>query len=357
MDHDRIEPWIRRFLAVFLVGGLAALAYLILSPFLASIAWAAVIAHVTWPIYLRVQKMMTGRPNLSALAAVIGFAVVLVFPLLWLLVLLEQELVAWLHILSPYFTQGAKPPADFVDGLPWIGNWLQNWLNALFADPEGPTQLVTQWIKRGSGLLPSAVGGLGRNLGKFAFALITLFVFYRDGERILQQIRHVLHVVWGERIDTYLRTASNTSRAIVLSVVVAALLQGVVAAFGYWIFGVEAPVVLGVATAIASVIPFFGTGLVWVGVSIGLLMQGHPWLAAGMATWGALLIHPVDNILRPMLISNATKTPFLVTMFGVLGGLSAFGLIGLFLGPVILATTIAIWNEWVLSMKTEEIPR
>jgi Ca2+-transporting ATPase len=118
-----------------------------------------------------------------------------------------------------------------------------------------------------------------------------------------------------------------------------------VAAGGYAVAGVPAPVLLGFVTALASVLPMLGTFLVWGTVAAGLLLAAHWWQAVVLLLWGTLLIHPIDNVLRPWLVSSATKMPFLVALLGVLGGLAAFGFVGVFLGPVILAVALVLWRE------------
>jgi predicted PurR-regulated permease PerM len=110
---------------------------------------------------------------------------------------------------------------------------------------------------------------------------------------------------------------------------------------------VRAPVLLGALTAVVSLAPLVGTSLVWGPICIWLLMSDHPWPALALLAWGVILVHPIDNVIRPLVISNVTHIPFLLVMFGVLGGLAAFGLIGLFLGPVILALGYAVWQEWL----------
>jgi predicted PurR-regulated permease PerM len=236
---------------------------------------------------------------------------------------------------------------DFILHLPWVGALLQNWLTQHISDPAQFKQNLAHWLQTGASHVLVLLGGVGRNAAKFALALITLFFFYRDGETVLHQVRSALHHLVGSRIDDYLRAAGSISRMIVQSAVLAALLQGLVAGAGYWIIGVQTPALLGVATTLASVIPFFGTTLIWGPVSISLLVNGNLWQGIAMLAWGVLLIHPIDNIIRPLLISTAAKIPFLLTMFGALGGIAAFGLIGLFLGPVILAVAIAVWREWI----------
>jgi len=128
--------------------------------------------------------------------------------------------------------------------------------------------------------------------------------------------------------------------------VLTALAQGLLAGVGYAGAGLANPVFLGVLTALVALIPF-GTPFAWGGVCIWLLVNGQTWPAIGLFLWGTFVVSWVDNIIRPLVISNATQMPFLLVMFGVLGGLAAFGMVGLFIGPVILAVLVAVWREWL----------
>jgi predicted PurR-regulated permease PerM len=136
------------------------------------------------------------------------------------------------------------------------------------------------------------------------------------------------------------------TRAVVYGLLVTAVVQGAIAGIGYAVIGLTAPVLLGVLTGILSIVPLVGTAIVWVPVAIWLMVSGHLIKGIILLGWGALLVHPPENVLRPLLISNATRVPFLLVMFGALGGLAAFGLIGLFVGPVVLAIAMAVWREW-----------
>jgi len=138
------------------------------------------------------------------------------------------------------------------------------------------------------------------------------------------------------------------TRAVVYGLLITGLLQGVIAAIGYWIVGLSAPVLLGFLTGMLSIVPIVGTAIVWIPAGVWLLSTGHVWQGIVILVWGAVLVYPADNVLRPILISSAVRVPFLLVMFGALGGLDAFGLVGLFLGPVILATGLAIWREWTV---------
>lgn len=344
-------PWARRLLSAALIGGMILLVYLVLEPFLASVAWAATLACITWPALIRLRTALGGRTTVSALLAVASLGATLVLPLLLVTVLIQKDLTAGYNVIAPYLTGDALAVPDFIVHIPWIGNSVHDWLIAFLRDPTALPQNWTLWFKQGASQVFTLLGGIGRNAAKLALALVTLFFFYRDGEVILRQVRSVLHGLLGERIDDYLTAASDMSRAIVQSVLLASFAQGAIAALGYWLIGVNAPVLLGVGTAIASVVPLFGTVLIWGPVSIGLMLTNHLWQGLAMIAWGTLLIHPTDNFIRPLFISSATKIPVLLIMFGVLGGLAAFGLIGLFIGPVILAVAFAVWREWVHSFE------
>jgi len=134
-------------------------------------------------------------------------------------------------------------------------------------------------------------------------------------------------------------------RAVVFGLLGTAVAQGAIAAIGFAIFGVPSPVLLGILTALASFVPF-GPTLVWVVAVIGLAIAGQTGAAVGMTVWGLLLVSTVDNVLRPLLISGPTEIPFLLVLFGVLGGLSTLGLLGIFVGPVVLSVAFALLSEF-----------
>ena len=176
--------------------------------------------------------------------------------------------------------------------------------------------------------------------------MVTVLFLYRDGESLLRQLRQVLRRLVGARIEGYLGAVGATTKAVVYGLVLTALAQGVLAGLGYWVAGVNAPVLLAALTALIALIPF-GTPFVWGSIGVWLLLNGQTAAGFGLLLWGALVVSWVDNLVRPMVISGASRVPFLLVMFGVLGGVAAFGLIGLFVGPVILAVMMAVWREWL----------
>lgn len=233
-------PWAQRLSVAVLIGSMIALVYVVLEPFLASVAWAAVLACITWPALLRVRTAMGGRITVSALLAVVSLGATLFLPLLLVSVLIQKDLTAGYNVIAPYSTQGTLAVPDFIVQIPWVGKSVHEWLTAFLRDPVAIPQNWSLWFKQAATQAFFLLGGIGRNAGKLALSLITLFFFYRDGEVILRQVRSVLHGLVGARIDDYLTAASDMSRAIVQSVLLASFAQGMIAALGYWLIGVKA---------------------------------------------------------------------------------------------------------------------
>jgi len=187
---------------------------------------------------------------------------------------------------------------------------------------------------------------VGKNIVKLGISLFTLFFAYLHGLSLLAQARTVLKGLLRERTDGYVNAVGNTTRAVVYGIVLTALVQALVAGLGYWVAGLPAPVTLMAVTALVALIPF-GTPLVWGAASMWLLFTGQITAGIGLLLWGVLVVSWVDNIVRPIMLSRGSDIPFILALFGVLGGLAAFGLVGLFLGPVILAVALAVWREWL----------
>ncbi|HVK53482.1 MAG TPA: AI-2E family transporter [Burkholderiales bacterium] len=346
MDENHTTPLVKRIILALLLSGLAILSYVVLHLFLVPVAWAAILAYVTWPAYKRLRSLLRERPTISALLMTIFLSAAFVLPLLWLIMLLHGEIVAAYKIVAKYIASGPQKLPDFIVNIPWIGQWLQETLNDMLGSSATLDGQQEQWIEQSVGKLGQFVGGIGRNATKMALALLTLFFLYREGENVLDQVRRVLRRFLGRRLDAYLAAIGSTTKAVVYGLVLTAIAQGALAGLGYWVAGMNAPVLLAAFTALIALIPF-GTPFVWGSIGIWLLITGKTMAGIGLLLWGALVVSWVDNLIRPLVISSATRIPFLLVMFGVIGGLAAFGLVGLFLGPVILAILMAVWREWL----------
>lgn len=340
----------RRLFLIFFLGGLLVLAFLVIRPFLVPVTWAGILVYVTWPLYLRLRLRLPGRPNLASLLMTLFLTLVLVLPVAWVLLLIRNEVGMVYEKIMSQLSQGHIELAPEIRRLPWVGPRLAAFIDELNTDPAAFRAQIRSWNEWGVTHAGNLVGGVGRNLAKLGFALLTAFFLYRDGEAVLIQIREVLQGMLGPRVQGYVQAIGATTRAVVYGIVLTALAQGLLAGIGYVAAGVEGAVFLGAITTLIALIPF-GTPLAWGAVAIWLFLQGQIWPAVGLTLWGVLVVSWVDNIIRPLVISSATKVPFLLVMFGVLGGLAAFGMVGLFLGPVILAVMLAVWREWLESAR------
>ena len=339
------------FLGLFLAG-LALLIYYILRDLAEPIAWAAILAYATWPLYAWLSRRFKGRGGWSAFVMVFALGTLLVAPLIGLTAVLQGEIVDFFRQL-PGWLEGKPELPSWVAAIPFFGDEVQG-IYGEFADLQA---LIRQQI------LPRLTGVYGKLLGmlegagflaaKLVFTLFLMFFFYRDGRVFVSQIRQGLVLGLGQRAHDYLATVEVTTKAVVYGIVLTAIAQGAMAGLGYWGAGIKAPVLLGLLTAFVAMIPF-GTPVVWVSACAWLLFHGEHWAAIGLLLWGVLVVSWVDNVIRPLVISRNTRIPFVVVMLGVLGGLTGFGFIGLFVGPVILAVGLAAWQEW-LRQKSEAV--
>jgi predicted PurR-regulated permease PerM len=343
--------WVRPLLLSLLLTGLALLCALILAPFIGPITWAVILAYASWPLYRRLRRLLHANRTVAALVMTLILGLAVVIPVLWILVLVQSELTGAYQALTKYLAQGPQQVPHVLSRIPWVGGKLQETLNRYATDPTQLTQELSAWVLGWASQLGRIMSSVGRTIVRMTLTLLTLFFFYRDGETIAAQADQVVEGFFGDRLNPYVVTAGKMTRAVVYGLLITAIAQGAIAGIGYAVLGLSAPVLLGFLTGLLSIVPLVGTAIVWVPVGIYLLSMGLVWQGIVMLLWGVLLVNPADQVLRPMLISNATRVPFLIVLFGALGGLTAFGLIGLLIGPVVLAVAMAIWREWTLRAK------
>jgi predicted PurR-regulated permease PerM len=338
-------PWFRRLLVAGLLLGILLLTFSVIEPFLVPLIWGAILAYVSWPAHIRILEATRKRASLSAGLTTALVSLLIIIPIVWLVILLRAEASsAYGHVQAFLASKPMLP--ERIRELPWLGSWAQDLLTRLSENPAAMREQLVTTMEQSSLEVTRVIGGVGRNVAKMFFAVLSMFFLLRDGPRIVSETRSVLEGILGPRVGNYIEAVGHTTQAVVYALVLGALAQGLVAGIGYWLFRVEAPALLGALTVLVAFIPF-GAPLVWGSLSIWNLVNGNLWTGVGLALWGMIVVSWVDNIVRPMVISNATRMPFLLVVFGVLGGVLAFGLVGLFIGPVLLAVSLAIWREWL----------
>lgn len=336
-------PWLA-------LGGLLLLAFIVVAPFVVPIIWAGILSYASWPIASKIRTWCKSRDSLAACITTLLAAITLFLPLLWLVWLAQQEVSNIYPAMQAFIAEPLLIP-NAIKNLPWLGAWLQQQL-AILTNSQDISSAIKPWLAAHVNELTTVAGGVGKNLIKMLFVVIIMFFFYRDGARIMHEIRHVLAKYIGSQTHDYLHAAASTTRAVVYGVLLTALIQGFAAGLGYWVAGLSSPVIFGVVTAMCALIPFC-TPLAWGSAGLWLYMQGNTAEAIGIWVWGALVVSQLDNILRPIFISSVSRIPFLLVLFGVLGGLLAFGLVGLFVGPIVLTVAWAVWREWTAHLDEE----
>ena len=352
-----IENWtkefiIQRLLAITLLVVLIVLCFQVVQFFIVPALWAAILAYVTFPIYNFFHQRVRFSSNLSAAIMTVSIILMIGVPLIVGVFILQQEALSLITNLVYRIKVGYLDVPDSIKDLPIIGQQVKDVLWRINKNPEGTLEAFRLWVQSHLYYGKVAFDVVFSGLAKLGMALMTLFFFYRDGTSLVRQIRQALRNVIGNRIDGYIDSVGTTTRAVVYGIGLTALAQALLAGIGYYFASAPSPILLTIVTFIIALIPF-GTPFVWGGVSIWLLSQGHTVEGIGLGLWGILVISWVDNLIRPIVISGATKIPFIIIFIGVLGGLTAFGFVGLFIGPVVLAIGLAVWREWISQHKNE----
>ncbi len=306
------------------------LTYLVISPFLASLAWAAVFAVMFYRVHLTLSPRI--GPSQSALAATLMTAVLIVAPAVMLVSVIAREAPQ----LYDYAQQVSLTAPERIARI-----WEVVRHRSPTPLPEDPTSLLREGLQRVLGFLApragAAVADLFATLGSLFVMLFAMFFLLRDGHTLARQVRDLLPVPEGVRD----RLMTDTRDLIIASVgvgLLVAMVQGAIGGLAFWLLGIDAPVIWGVVMALCSLIPIVGAALVWVPAALWLLLSNDVARGVILVIVGVFGISMADNILRPMLLAGRTSASGLVVFLGILGGAAAFGFIGLVLGPIILVT-------------------
>ena len=322
------------------IGALILLTGIILRPFWEAITWAFVLAAISWPLYSRMRTLLGGRVNTAAAVTVLIVAMVLLLPAGVIISSLAREVGPTYDAFMRHW-QSPPPLPAMLEQLPGATAAYQDLQVAIRRGGFMGREVLLPLLRPGGLILAGFLKGFLQG----GLALFTLFFIFRNGERYTQEARAVATHLLGERSVRLAQPTRDALRAVFAGVIGAAVSQGFVAAIGYSLVGIKAPALLGVATAVMAMLPF-GATLVWIPTSIALLLTGNLIQGIALLAWGFLLVSTVDNFVRPLVIANATRLPYLQTFFAILGGLAIFGLLGLFLGPAILAVWLGLWDDW-----------
>ncbi len=315
--------------------------YLLVAPFFKPIIFASVIAILFYPVHSRIQRRIGNRTAAGLLSTLIVIVLLVISSLL-----LGRALASGVHDLYDSVNANA-------DGRERLGVYLVG-LSERVAEvfsryipisaPDVRVAVNSQAQRTVAVIANSMAGLLGGITSTFANALISFFILFflfRDGRNMLRRTSIVLPLGVHQVRKLYDRIA-ETLQAIVYGSIAMAVLQGLLTGVSFWFLGMSSPILWATVTALCALLPVIGTGFVLAPAISMLLFSGHWIKALILLAWGMVVVHPIDNVLRPYLIGKRTKLSTLVVFFAILGGLRTFGAMGVFIGPIILAAMLAL---------------
>ncbi|OIN12940.1 AI-2E family transporter [Oceanisphaera psychrotolerans] len=339
---------ISRWLLIFLL----VVAVYFFNDFLVPVLGALIIGFASWPLYTRLLRLCGGRDMVAASLAVLLVMLILVVPLSFAFAYAFGEIKGWVELLIEVNRQGAAIP-EWIRALPALGSWLTPYWDQYVAEPQALSELVRLLSGEQLGNIYRWILTLGsRAFHLFLiliFMLITLYFIYKDGQVLARQLDRVGESVLAGHWARFSRMVPATVSSTVTGMGLIALGEGVVLGIAYAVAGVPSPVALGMLTGFMALVPG-GAPLSFTLVSLYLAGSGDMVAAVGLFLWGSIELFIVDKTIRPRLVGGPIKLPFLPTFFGLIGGVTTMGIVGLFVGPVLMALLVAIWREWLHSL-------
>lgn len=335
-----------RLLQFVLIGLLAAGCWLVLKPFFTAIMFSAVVGVSTWPAYEWLLRRLRGRIDLASVLSSFTVLLLAVTPLVLVFVSLVDGLRVAADLLEPWLTnaQAAVPP--WVERIPLIGAQLAEWWREFAGRGTNVGELLRHVAGPARDIALAGGRQAGNALMQVALIVLLLYFVYRHGPVFAGQIVRAAERAGGEFAREMLATARRSIIGVMFGVVGAGLAQAMVATLGFAIAGLPNPFLFGALTFALSLVPL-GPPILWGGAAIWLFQSDQTGRALFMALYGLLAISSVDNLVKPLIISHANRMPFALTLMGVIGGLIAFGVMGVFLGPVLLALAINLTRHWL----------
>jgi predicted PurR-regulated permease PerM len=344
----RDRPKKQKTASLVLYIGLVLLALWVVRDFIAVVAWAGVIAIALWPLLRKVEgnRWLTGRTTLIAAVLTLLIALLVVLPVgIGIAQALREA-----HDLNEWFKtvqENGIPMPDFIQHLPFGVQQISGWWQANLAQPLRGSAAM-------KGLHSPTVVTLGRHFGAraahavtvFAFMLVTLFVIFQAGPRLSGSLLKGMRRGFGEDGAQLLQRMAAAVRGTVSGLVVVGLGEGALMGVAYFVTGLPHVALLAFITAIAAMLPFcapitFAIAALW------LVSQGSVAAAIGLAVFGSVVVFVAEHFVRPVLIGNSTRLPFLLVLFGILGGAETFGLLGIFIGPALMTVLMVLWTDLV----------
>ncbi len=356
----KYQKTVEQIAGLGLIGAIVVGCVFVMRPFISAILWAAILCFATWPLHEVFLRWFRGRRTLAAAMTTTVLSLVLIIPFVvvgltftddirsgikWLNTKLDPKQVAKQKAEQDPNEQAAtsQPPA-WLKRVPLIGETLSQSWQDYASDAESTLEDWRPWLNEAGLWLLSHSLDLAKGFLHLALSVLIAFFFYRDGEGLAIRLREGMQRISGDSAQRMVDVAKTTVQSVVYGVIGTALVQGIVSGVGFTIAGAPAPMLLALLTFFLSFIPF-GPPIVWIMASISIFAAGRIGWGIFMVAYGVFVISLVDNIIKPVIISRGSKLSFIVMFMGVLGGVAAFGFIGIFIGPTLLAVGFSLAQE------------
>ena len=336
----------RTTLAVLFIGILITACFWVMEPFLSSLLWAVMIVIATWPFFLKLQARLWGKRWLAVLVMVALLLLILIVPICYAIMTIldrSNEIVGWIKSLS---TVKIPPPPGWLEKIPVAGaSAKEHWERFAAVSPDELSKMLAPYASKLAAWFVSQAGNFGLLVLHFLLSVAIAGVLYVHGETAASGTRKFARRLAGQPGDEVAVLSAKAIRGVALGIVVTAFVQSSLGGVGLFLAGVPAAVLL-TALMLMLCIAQIGPGLVLIPAAIWLFYSGQTVTGSIFAVW-AIFVCTIDNFLRPVLIRKGVDLPLLLIITGVIGGLIGFGIIGLFIGPVILAVTFTLLRAWV----------
>ena len=341
---QRYDYLVKLVAVVTLVAG----CFLVLKPFLTATLLAAVVCVSTWPLYLRLLRIMKDRKVIAALVMTIALTCLVILPLALVAYNLADNVTSFYNEVKAVIELGPIDAPYWLKDIPLLGNVAHDYWHLLATSQQDMDAFIKRLLEPTKNYMLAGGIFLGQGVFEMSLAAFVSFFFYRDGLSLVRFLNVTMDRVVGVHTENVLSIIKNTVQSVMYGVLGTALAQGLVATIGFLIAGIPAAFLLGAATALLSLIPI-GPPIVWGAAAAWLFYHGMTGWAIFMLLWGFFLVSSVDNVIKPLLISRGSNLPFVLILFGVLGGVFAFGFVGVFIGPTLLAVGYSLLKEWSIT--------
>ena len=341
-DKDRyIEHLVSAVILLVLIAG----CFFVLRPFLSALLWAVILSFSTWPIYQWWLQLFKGRRTPAASVMTVLLTTAFVIPLLLIGLSFADDATNLIAGIRNALEKGLPPLPVWVERLPLIGSILLERWQVWTADQTQLVNALKPYLGEARTYILKSTPVLLQALLQVLLSIIVCFFVYRDGEETAQSLANFLRKIAGKRAERLLQVTKDTTKSVVYGVLGTAFVQSTLAGVGFFIANVPGALVLGFLTFFFALVPM-GPPFIWIPVTIWLFYNGFVGWGIFMALWGFFVISGIDKFVKPYLISLSGHLPFVLILLGVLGGVIAFGFIGVFLGPTLLALGYSLISEW-----------